>query len=182
MKIAILAWGSLYWDPRELKTTGEWFFDGPALPIEYARISGGNRLTLVIKPGFDSVTTLYAISSYRELDAARENLRERENTPNLGNIGFIDFLNNTSHVREANKLVIDTIKEWNTHKGFDALLWSDFAPRFTDQLTIENILSFIQSLPNYEKEAALEYIRKTPPQVSTRFRESIEYYFKEAPL
>ena len=40
MKIAILAWGSLIWQPKELaynKTFG-WQKDGPILPIEFARI------------------------------------------------------------------------------------------------------------------------------------------------
>ena len=72
MKIGILVWGSLYWDPRNLNTTGEWFFDGPILPIEFSRISGGNRLTLVITPGFDNVTTLFAISGFDRLSAATE--------------------------------------------------------------------------------------------------------------
>jgi hypothetical protein len=182
MKIAILVWGSLYWDPRNLQITGNWFYDGPSLPIEFARISGDNRLTLILKPGFDSVTVLYAISSHNTFEAARENLRNRENTPNIDNIGFIDFTNNTQQVRPTNSFIIEILRLWNEDKGFDAILWSDFSPRFTDiigrQFSLENVTAFIDALPNNEKQIALSYIRNTPAQVDTRFRKSIEQYFE----
>lgn len=60
MKIAILGWDSLIWDPRSLKydvNTG-WLTDGPKLPIEFARISNDGRLTLVIKESVVEVQTL----------------------------------------------------------------------------------------------------------------------------
>jgi len=45
-KIIVLGWGSLIWDPRELKIkNSEWQKDGPNLPIEFARISQDGRLT-----------------------------------------------------------------------------------------------------------------------------------------
>jgi hypothetical protein len=182
MRIAILVWGSLYWDPRNLETTNEWFYDGPSLPIEFARISNGNRLTLVIKPTFDNVTTLYAQSAFNNFNDARENLRAREGTENINNIGFIDFANNTQHLRQSNAFVIDTIRQWNAERNFDAVLWSDFSPRFTDvtnqQFTIQSVIAFIDNLPDEEKSSALKYIRNTPPQISTRFRNAIEQQFE----
>ena len=52
MKIAILAWGSLQWDPRTLQKVNKFELTGPALPIEFSRISGKEgtprRQTLVI--------------------------------------------------------------------------------------------------------------------------------------
>ena len=40
MKIAILAWGSETWDLRDVHTVASgWHFDGPLLPIEFARTS-----------------------------------------------------------------------------------------------------------------------------------------------
>lgn len=182
MRIAILIWGSLYWDKRNLATTDEWFFDGPVLPIEFARISNGNRLTLVIKPYYDNVTTLYAISTHDTLSAARENLRIREGSENANNIGFIDFTNNTQHVRQANVFIIDILRQWNTEKKFDAIIWSDFAPRFSDvikhQFTLSNVIAFIENLPDAEKQSALLYIRNTHPQIVTRFRNKIEQQFQ----
>jgi len=182
MRIAILVWGSLYWEPRNLTTTNEWFYDGPALPIEFARISGGNRLTLVIKPTFDNATTLYAISSIETFAEARENLRKREGTENINNIGFIDFSNNTQQVRQSNAFIIDILRQWNVEKNFDAIFWSDFSPRFTDvtqqQFTLQNVISFIDNLPDEQKRSALQYIWNTPPQITTRFRNGIEQQFE----
>ena len=181
MRIAILVWGSLFWDPRNLEKTDEWFYDGPVLPIEFARISGGNRLTLVIKPNFDLVHTLYAVSSNDDFIAARENLKSRENTPNIDNIGFINFTNNTHHVRLSNAFIIDILHQWNEPKKFDAIIWSDFPPRFTDAIgspfTLENIITFLSGLSEADKAEALNYIRNTPNQITTRFRNSIEQHF-----
>lgn len=186
MRIAILVWGSLYWDKRNLETTDEWFFDGPVLPIEFARISSGNRLTLVIKPIFDNVTTLYAISAHNTLAEARENLRIREGTENRNNIGFIDFTTNTQQVRQTNAFIIDVLRQWNTGRNFDAIIWSDFSPRFTDainqQFTLQNAITFIDNLPEAEKRSALQYIRNTPQQITTRFRNAIEQRFEGAYL
>ena len=48
MKIAILGWGSLVWNPRNLSIINSaWHPDGVLLPIEFARISRDGRLTLV---------------------------------------------------------------------------------------------------------------------------------------
>jgi hypothetical protein len=45
MRIAILAWGSLIWNPRYLPLASEWVLGGPVLPIEFARVSADGRLT-----------------------------------------------------------------------------------------------------------------------------------------
>ncbi len=48
VKSAVLAWGSLVWDPRALQTTGKFTANGPLLPIEFCRVSDDGRLTLAI--------------------------------------------------------------------------------------------------------------------------------------
>jgi hypothetical protein len=181
MKIAIIVWGSLHWRPEQLKFTGEWFFDGPMLPIEFARISSGNRISLVIKPNFNSVLTLYCISTYSTLEEARENLRIREGTDAISNIGYLDFIEDAFHARDNNRFILDILREWNATKNFDAILWSDFAPNFVSRLAqpfnLNNVISFLSSLPPDDKNSALEYIRNAPKQIQTRFRESIEIAF-----
>ena len=60
---AILAWGSLTWEPKDLnfiKDVG-WKNYGPTLPIEFARISNNGRLTLVISENGTPVTTYFAL-------------------------------------------------------------------------------------------------------------------------
>ena len=57
LKSAILAWGSLVWDPRDLQTVAEFAPNGPLLPIEFCRISADGRLTLAIDETFGDVCT-----------------------------------------------------------------------------------------------------------------------------
>jgi hypothetical protein len=64
MKIVVLAWGSLVWDPRTLRLAHSWMEGGPVLPIEFSRVSDNGRLTLVIDEGHGvDVPTRYALSA-----------------------------------------------------------------------------------------------------------------------
>jgi hypothetical protein len=84
-RIAILGWGSLLWDKRPEFDDhhGEWQTDGPALPLEFTRVStsrGGAR-TLVIDPVHGTMCpTAYAISKRRNPEDAIADLRCREGT------------------------------------------------------------------------------------------------------
>lgn len=51
MKIAIVGWGYLIWDPRGMDLEPEWHADGPLLPVEFARFSSGSALTPVLVEG-----------------------------------------------------------------------------------------------------------------------------------
>lgn len=123
--------------------------------MEFARISSGNRVTLVIENGFDPVRILYAVSSFSELVAARANLRRRESTENIENIGYIDFDTDRHNVRGINTFILETIRAWNMENGFDAMIWSDFAPNFSDRqkqlFEVGNIISFIDALPKVKR-------------------------------
>jgi hypothetical protein len=74
MQIAVIGWGSLIWCPGSLQIKSRWHSDGPALPIEFARISNDKRLTLVIQPGSPDQRTYWALSEFDDLKAARANL------------------------------------------------------------------------------------------------------------
>ena len=45
VKFAVLGWGSLIWDPRELKIAAKFAPNGPLLPIEFCRVSKDGRFT-----------------------------------------------------------------------------------------------------------------------------------------
>jgi hypothetical protein len=69
MRIAVIGWGSLIWDPRELDRQGRWHTCGPRLPIEFARISKDVRLTLVIVKGADLQQTYWVRSGLDTLNS-----------------------------------------------------------------------------------------------------------------
>ena len=61
------------------------------------------------------------------------------------------------------------------------MIWSDFAPNFSNTLhqafVAENLISFIDALPENEKTGAIEYIQRAPKQVKTRYRAALEEHF-----
>ena len=66
--IACLGWGSLIWDPKDLPIESGWHTDGPHLPVEFTRVSGGERLTLVITEGALPVSVLWSSLSVTSLE------------------------------------------------------------------------------------------------------------------
>jgi hypothetical protein len=181
MRIAILVWGSLYWDRRNLSFDGSWYFNGPSLPVEFARISSGNRLTLVINSESQIVQTLYCISTFSSMQEAIENLAEREGTSNLQNIGFIDFESNRSNVRPENELILPILRTWNDDKGFGGVIWSDFGNNFVVRtgaaFDFDNVVRFLRGLNEAQLANAIQYISRAPDQIETGFRQRIQQQF-----
>jgi hypothetical protein len=171
MKIAILAWGSLIWDQRELPTLGEWRKGGPVLPIEFSRVSSGGRLTLVIdeKNGVP-VKTHYAQSGSAGLSEAIEDLSKREGSPSH-KIGVISKTINNA------KAGLDTIKAWAVDNKWDAVIWTGLASNFEEKkhvpFTVENGLVYLSSLAGEEKAEARRYIERAPEEVITPLRRAV---------
>ena len=176
MKIAVLGWGSLIWDQKKLKVSQDWKNDGPILPIEFARISSNSRLTLVLKNNAKQVQVLWNYIDTEDFNVARENLREREDTPNIERIGFVNIMNNTKTNRNEN--ITRLIIEWAKKKELDAVIWTDLGTKFKDKinlkLNLENIISYLGSLPPDKQELAKEYFVKAPEQIKTEYRNDIQ--------
>ena len=176
MKLAILGWGSLIWDPGNLHISGQWQADGPFLPIEFARISDDGRLTLVLYLDTKPVQTLWALSAYEDLNQAKENLRERERT-SMERIGYISILENDSNCRAVPQ-VLDYIRQWAVVKGLDAVIWTDLQANFKDktkmELNAENVTAYLNSLTGVTREKAVTYIKMAPSQVETKLKKKIE--------
>lgn len=180
MKVAILGWGSLIWDIRDLPIVGGWERGGPLLPIEFSRIPKNRRLTLVIdeEDGVD-VYTRFAVSRQDDLDHAINDLQAREGTPNRDWIGFYDLASDRcsewamfSHPRACTR-----IKEWTNCHQFDAAIWTALAPNFCEKMeepfSVEAALRYIDTLPEAERAVATEYITKAPEEVTTPFRKRL---------
>src|SRR5579883_2476077 len=108
MSIAVVGWGSLIWCPGSLRIKTKWRRDGPVLPIEFARISDGQRLTLVIHPGSPQQNTYWALSELDELDAARGNLKEREGCSSLSAIHYFRLNDSTPSLPSAVKSALES--------------------------------------------------------------------------
>ena len=114
MKIVVLAWGSLVWDPRDLQTVAKFAPNGPLLPVEFCRISADRRLTLAIDETFGDVCTSYsALSAGESLDAAIDSLRRREGT-DARNIGFVEPASGRQSdvAMQRHPQVVATIAAW----------------------------------------------------------------------
>jgi hypothetical protein len=174
MHIAILAWGSLVWDPRGLPITGEWNTDGPQLPIELARVSRDGRLTFVIHAGVPPVTTYWVRLTAMTVAEAREQLRQREGTVDR----FIGSVPPRTRAEPTNEIT-QTIDHWRKRRGLDGVIWTQLPANFEDAagygqaLTAENAVKYLLSLPPEERRLAETYIRKAPVQTQTPLRQII---------
>lgn len=169
MRIACLAWGSLVWNQQGLQIETDWFKDGPAVPVEFARQSGGHRLTLVLGKDFQLVTSLWAWMRMSDLDEAIEDLRDRESTA-THRIGVWC-------TGEDKPELIPSLDAWAQKIGADAVIWTALPPKYqvNDRVpTVEEAIDYLQSLDSEYKLGAEEYVRKAPLQVRTPYREEIE--------
>ena len=140
MKIAILGWGSLIWDRRDLPISGEWQRGGPVLPIEFSRISTrGERagcLTLVIDEQYgENVPTRFALSLRTNLDDAIADLRIREGTTS-DRIGYVNLVRNTERdfARQQHPSVCDTIKVCAQAHRCDAVVWTALPSNLSENM------------------------------------------------
>ncbi len=182
MRIACLGWGSLIWDPQALPIQRCWFNDGPLLPIEFARHSSGDYITLVIVPEARCVRSLWALMSVPDLATARVKLAEREGirTQHIPrDVGY------WTSAESYNGQSSDTIGQWASYVGLDAVVWTNLPPKFRQEdkvPTVDEVISLLQTRPLETKRRAEEYIRKTPRQIDTEYRRRIELELGWTPI
>jgi hypothetical protein len=175
MKIACLGWGSLVWNPGELPIERPWQKDGPLLPIEFARHSSGDRITLVLVEGFDSVHTLWTMMLVSDLLSAKRELAARERIPRNDMDSYIGFW---TTAKDSGGLRSAQIGAWATEKRLEGVVWTALPPRFhhmDGKVPSEaDVVDFLRSLDQAQGESAEEYIRNAPRQIDTRYRRIIE--------
>lgn len=173
MKIACLGWGSLIWNPRNLPIQKPWLEDGPMVQVEFARQSSDGRITLVLTRDSVSVQSLWAVMNSAELEEAKKSLSEREgityeNHPEwIG--GWVRGMQNPE--------MISDLAQWTSSRGIDAVIWTALPPKFNRvQITpyLDQVVQYLQSLRDHEREIAQEYVERAPRQIDTAYRRKIE--------
>lgn len=175
--IAVLGWGSLVHQPvgasalnqEALRLRGPWSLAGPTLPIEFSRISNGNRLTLVIDSQ-DGVccSTYVAESASDDVNAVAENLRQREGKPLRDHIGKLTRGGNpTTGYRTI-------IAEWLAASRFDAVVWTALPANFLEKqevpFSVDAAVRFLDERIGTERESAHRYIINAPDEIRTPLR------------
>jgi hypothetical protein len=182
LKIAVIAWGSLIWDARDLAIECDFEPSGPRLPVEFCRVSGDGRLTLVIDEacGADCITYC-ATSLLGDLGAAIENLRVREGMPGPKGVGFVDIASGKSSDRamERHPKAVARITTWGKLGGYDAAIWTALASNFGEKgkarepFSVDAALRYLSLLDASAFDGALNYIRLAPPEVQTPVRAAV---------
>ena len=177
LPIAYLAWGSLVWDPRALPIRGQWFKDGPFLPVEFARKSTDGRLTLVLVQGCALVRTLWVPCSLNDIRKACEALREREYIPKDKAAKYIRYWNGGEQKEE----LTEQISQWAGRLGISSVIWTDLPANFGEKKdrapTREEVTSYLANLPYEKRKNAERYIRMAPRQIDTEYHREIELKF-----
>jgi hypothetical protein len=186
MQIAVIGWGSLIWCPGCLQIKSRWHSDGPALPIEFARISCDKRLTLVIhhgspeEPTPDQQTYWALMSEFNDPKAARENLQAREGAKNLDDIHSVTT---DGQVEGAVDPAISArIRKWlDGRQNLKAAIWTGLPtnwPKKRDgkEFTREDAVAYLRKLECERDQAkatydrAHEYVSNAPRQIQTPVR------------
>jgi hypothetical protein len=188
VRIAILAWGSLVWSRGSLAVTADFEALGPRLPIEFCRVSGDGRLTLVIDENVGAFCTTYAaVSSFDDLSATIENLRIREGMPGPKGVGYVNLRSGkqSSVAVEKHPRAVGTIHAWTISNSYDATIWTALANNFhksdkaNEPFSIEAAIRYLNARGAETLTSSLEYVRNAPPEVQTPVREAIHRSWPE---
>lgn len=168
MNIAVICWGSLFWDKGSLKTKGDWKIDGPELLLEFSRISSygksKERVTLVLDESGEKCVTYWDLMEASDLKTARNNLRDREGT-------VTDDIH--TYVRDQNPLSATALQMdlWlNQHPEINAVVWTGLESNWEKLRNVKfSKDEFVQYLESKKNTIAKinEYFSQIPEQSQT---------------
>ncbi|MEG5266144.1 hypothetical protein TRP66_17775 [Pseudomonas sp. JDS28PS106] len=173
MNIACLGWGSLIWKPGTLPLAGEWYADGPHVPIEFSRVGDGGELATAICLNAPVVPVYWALMAVDTLEQACAALHEREQIP-LERVDGVGRMLMARMPLTSEGLVV----RWARERGVDAVVWTALPPRFMHQEgripTDQDALTYLAGLTGDKQEHARHYIEQVPRQIDTPYRRAIE--------
>ena len=172
-KIACLAWGSLVWKIGPLRLKSGWRFDGPLLPIEFARVGDHGELATVLWDAATAVPTCWALVDADTLAHAHEMLRQREEIPPARPEAVGQLVAScSSGIRHESQ-----IARWAVAQGMDAVVWTALPPRFAGEEgrapSVEEAIAYLSRLQGPTRDHALNYLRRVPAQIETPYRAAL---------
>lgn len=183
IKVAILGWGSLLWDPSPDfdERLEAWQTDGPILPLEFSRVSEtrGKALTLVVdEKNGSQCQVAYAMTKRKSPEDAVADLRCREGTV-LAKIGCF-FSDGSRKAQSHSEQTLAAISVWAKAKSLDVVVWTDLSSNFPrksikkKEFTVPNAIEHLQSLGASGKARAAEYVWRAPDFVTTPLRSALQ--------
>lgn len=174
MNIACLGWGSLIWKPGALPLAGEWYSDGPQLPVEFSRVGDGGELATAICINAPPVPVFWALVAAQTLDEACSALREREQIPAERQDGVGTLLVNREQGQPTGLL-----SQWALERQIDAVIWTALPPRYMNVEgrvpSGQDAVAYLAALAGERLEHARSYIARVPQQIDTPYRRAIEH-------
>lgn len=175
--VLILGWGSLIWDLDDLAphVAPPWrMAQGPALPLEFSRISPKRLmgLALCIDEARGTPCPTHAIRSRRaDLAAARADLAARERAP-LERIAWADRRTGAAEGPGAAHVMV-----WAEQVGAAGAVWTGLAPNFEEMsgrgFDLAAAEAWLLGLAGPSRDEAVRDIENAPPQTDTALRRTL---------
>ena len=121
--------------------------------------------------------------SISDLGAARDALADRES---MGRQSRARHIGCWPGGDEPGTMGGQTIGQWATAQGLDAVIWTALPPRFGNQNglapTEEEVLTHFRNVSAEARRHAEEYVRRAPVQIDTRIRRRLEVELGWSPI
>ena len=106
--------------------------------------------------------------------------------PSPKGVGFTvaDCSRQSARAIERHPQAVKTITTWANANGFDAAIWAALGSNFTEKtsepFSVEAAIRYLETRNGETLDAALNYIRRAPPEVQTPVREAVNIRWPEA--
>lgn len=178
-RYAVLGWGSLIWDLDDLapNVALPWQMRaGPALPMEFTRISPKRKMGLAVCLDLDHgvACPTHAIASRRAtLEDVVTDLAARERAP-TDLIGGVCLASGQQQGREG---IAAIVAAWCRDAGWAGAVWTDLRSNYTEMsgraFSIADAIAYLKTLEGASLEEAVRYLHLAPPDTRTPLREAL---------
>ena len=179
-RYAVIGWGSLIWDLEILTPHVElpWRMQaGPALPMEFSRISAKRKLALAVCLDSEQgdLCPTHAVPSRRsEIGHVIEDLAARERAP-VARIGAVCLRSGYTQGRNVFSWMV---KEWCRQHDWQGAVWTDLTSNFDEQenrmFSVLNGVDYLKRLEGESLNEAVRYISHAPSTTNTPLRRALD--------